>query len=270
MTGQRANVSVFDSVHALARSLSHDIRAGIAAARAEQRSFVLGCPGGRSPKPVYDELGRRLALRPVNLSHVHLVMMDDYVRETAKGFAHVDDRAHFSCRRFAREEIVEVINRGLPDDARLAPGRVWFPDPADPESYERRIEDLGGIDVFLLASGASDGHVAFNPPGSPRDCRTRVIRLADSTRRDNLATFPAFASLDEVPRFGVTVGVDTIARHSRAAVMILWGVGKRVAFARISSARGYEPDWPATIVTECRQARIVADAAAAAEPGESR
>ena len=33
------------------------------------------------------------------------------------------------------------------------------------------------VTLFLLASGASDGHVAFNPPGSPRD---RFIRIARS------------------------------------------------------------------------------------------
>ena len=41
--------------------------------------------------------------------------------------------------------------------------------PADPEGYEQRLADAGGIDLFLLASGAGDGHVAFNPPGADRD-----------------------------------------------------------------------------------------------------
>ena len=50
--------------------------------------------------------------------------------------------------------------------------------------------------------------------------------LAEETRRDNMQTFPDFRSLDDVPRFGVTVGIDTIARHSRQAVMIVWGEGQ--------------------------------------------
>ncbi len=253
---------VFDHVDALARALAAHLLARIQEADAAKRRFLLGCPGGRSPKPVYEAMARQLAERPADLSHLVIVMMDDYVRETSAGFDHVDGDAHYSCRRFAREELVGVLNQGLPAAARVEPDHVWFPDPADPERYETRIEDAGGIDVFLLASGASDGHIAFNPPGSPRLSRTRLITLAEATRRDNMATFPAFRSIDEVPRHGVSVGIDTIARLSRSAVMILWGEGKQQAFRRIASASRYEADWPATIVTECRDARVVADRAA--------
>ena len=81
-----------------------------------------------------------------------------------------------------------------------------MPDPADPEEYDKRIADVGGIDLFLLASGTSDGHVAFNPAGTPVGTRTRVVGLTEQTRRDNLTTFPTFGGLDEVPLYGVTVG----------------------------------------------------------------
>lgn len=257
------STTIFDHVDALARALAADLLARIREAGAANRRFLLGCPGGRSPMPVYEAMGRQLAEHPADLSHLVIVMMDDYVRQTATGFDHVDDRAHYSCRRFAREDLVGVLNRGLPPAARIGPGHAWFPDPADPERYETRLEEAGGIDVFLLASGSSDGHVAFNPPGSPRLSRTRIITLAEATRRDNMATFPAFRTIDEVPRHGVSVGIDTIARLSRSAVMILWGEGKQQAFRRITSAPHYEADWPATIVAECQDARIVADHAAA-------
>ena len=36
---------------------------------------------------------------------------------------------------------------------------------------------------------------------------------AESKRRDNLATFPGFASLDEVPERGVSVGLGTSVVH---------------------------------------------------------
>src|SRR5215469_17575484 len=51
----------------------------------------------------------------------------------------------------------------------IAPDRIWFPDPKSPSDYDGRIENAGGIDFFILASGASDGHVAFNPQGSARE-----------------------------------------------------------------------------------------------------
>ncbi len=56
--------------------------------------------------------------------------------------------------------------------------QLWYADPADPAAYDRRIAAAGGIDLFLLASGASDGHVAFNPPGSARRLRDPGDRTA--------------------------------------------------------------------------------------------
>lgn len=235
----------------------------IAQARAAGRSFLLGCPGGRSPKPVYDAMAAALATAPQDMSHVVIVMMDDYLAETPSGLDHVPIKSHFSCRRFARDDIAGVINSGLPPSFRIQAARIWFPDPRDPAAYDGRIDAAGGIDLFILASGASDGHVAFNPQGSRRDSRSRIVPLAEETRRDNMKTFPDFRALDEVPRFGVTVGIDTIARHSKQAVMIVWGEGKRLAFDRLSQAADYDPDWPASVVAICRAGDILADEAAA-------
>jgi glucosamine-6-phosphate deaminase len=136
---------------------------------------------------------------------------------------------------------------------------VWFPDARDPAAYETRIADAGGIDFFLLASGATDGHVAFNQPGAPRDSHTRVVPLSETTRRDNLKTSPSFGALKNVPLKGVTVGIDTIA-SAREAVMVVWGASKRLTLQRIVAASGYDPTWPATVIHECPLREIVADA----------
>ena len=186
-------------------------------------------------------------------------MMDDYVIPNRGGYDHVPIDAHYSCRRFAIEEIGKPLAH-LPG----APGRdrIWMPDPADPAAYDRRIADAGGIDLFLLASGASDGHVGFNPSGSPRDSTTRIVGLSTPTRTDNLRTFPKFGSLDDVPNHGVTVGIGTIADLSRSAVMVCLGAEKRPAAERIGAARSYDPTWPATIVTEILDAQLWTDRSA--------
>ena len=114
-----------------------------------------------------------------------------------------------------------------------------------------------------MASGASDGHVAFNPPGTEKSARTRIVRIADETRQDNLGTFPDFKDITEVPKYGVTVGPETMVDVSAIAIMELVGSHKNKAFERISSATKYESDWPATIVRECKDYYILADKAAA-------
>lgn len=233
--------------------------------RTPGRPFLLGCPGGRSLASTYAHLARLTA--DLDLSDLVVVMMDEYVESTGTGFVPVADTLAHSCRRFGRVEIVEPLNAGRPADRGISGDRLWLPDPADPSAYEDRIAGAGGVDLFLLASGAGDGHVAFNPPGTDADARTRVVGLPDSTRRDNLATFPSFEGrLEAVPRFGVTVGVATIRERSAEVVMVLHGVDKRRAAERLTGARAYDPDWPATVWLECRNPHLYLDRAAAARP----
>ena len=245
--------------HAAARLLDRIERARLAT-----RRFLLGSPTGRSPKPVFAAMARRLAANPQDLSHLTFVMMDEYLVPGRDALEYAPSDAPWSCHHFARVEIMAKLNAALPDAQRVSAESFWFPDPRDAAEYDARIDAAGGIDFFLLASGASDGHVAFNPPGSARESHTRIIELSEETRRDNLKTFPAFGTLDAVPRHGISVGVDTIVR-SREAMMIAWGEGKRLTVSRMRRADRYDRDWPATLVHECAAAEIVCDRAAAPE-----
>ncbi|MFD0522277.1 hypothetical protein [Paractinoplanes durhamensis] len=60
----------------------------------------------------------------------------------------------------------------------------------------------------------------------------------------------------------MTVGIDTIAGSSREVIMIVSGSHKHAAYQRIKAAKAYEPDWPATIVVECKNPTLIADRAA--------
>lgn len=224
--------------------------------------FLLGCPGGRSARTTYEHLARRAAERRLDLSGLVIVMMDEYVVPGPDGnlVSVGSDQLH-SCRRFALEEIVGRLNAPLPAEHQIRPENLWLPDPADPEAYEQRL--AAGIDVFLLASGASDGHVALNPPGAAADTRTRAVALPESTRRDNLATFPSFrGDLDAVPTHGVTVGIATIRERSREVLMLVHGEDKQRAVQRLTAAETYQPDWPATVLVDCRNPHLFVDRAA--------
>lgn len=233
------------------------------------RRFLLGCPGGRSASSTYRALAALAARTDLDLSHVVIVMMDDYlVRDGAGRFVREDPRAPHSCERFGREDILGRLNAAVPARHRIPAGNLWLPDPARPDAYDDQLADAGGVDLFLLASGASDGHIAFNPAGSDRTSRTRVVRLPDSTRTDNLATFTSFGGdLSNVPRFGVTVGIGTISSLSRSVLMLCHGPDKGRTVARLTAASGYEPGWPATVVTECRSPALLVDRAAADAAG---
>lgn len=214
-----AELREFADADELGRTLAREI--------VELSPALLGCPGGRSLVTTYRALPE--------LPETTIVMMDEYVPVPRTS-------AHHSCRGFAARH--------------LRAREIWLPDPDAPEEYDRRIAHAGGIDLFLLASGATDGHVAFLPPGSPREGRTSVVRLAESTRRDNLATFPEFKSIEDVPDRGVSVGLATIA-DARRLRLVMHGPDKRDATERLLSYERFDPEWPASIVHEHDDAEIL-------------
>jgi glucosamine-6-phosphate deaminase len=256
-------VSIFPDPEALAEALAGVLLAEIVEAAREGHRCLLGCPGGRSPRATYRALGRLAAASGSDLSHLVIVMMDEYAFLQAGGFVNCPADAHYSCHRAAEQEIVGVINAGLEPERRILAESVWFPDPADPGAYDERIQAAGGVDLFIVATGAGDGHVAFNPPGSPADSPTRIVEIAQSTRRDNLRTFPQFADIDEVPAYGVGVGLGTIAELSRQVVLIAHGEDKQYAVRRLAGYDDWEAEWPASIIYRCRGAQVMIDEAAA-------
>lgn len=175
---------VFATPDGLGAALAAEIADGIAAAAGQAgRRYVLGCPGGRSPRPVYRALARLTAARGLDLRHVVIAMMDEYVLPApGGGFRDIDHTAHHSCHRFAAEEIAGPLNAAAGPGRSMPADAVWFPSPQDPAAYDVRLAEAGGVDLFLLASGASDGHVAFNPPGTAADSGSRITALAETTR----------------------------------------------------------------------------------------
>lgn len=258
-----ARIRILPSAQAVADALSADIADRMAAHDAGP--FVLGCPSGRSGRLSYLALARRIADDGLDVRNLVIAMMDEYLVGAPPNLRAVPLDAECSGAAFARNEIAGPINSALRGAGRtdlVTPEQLWLPDPADPAGYDARLADAGGIDLFILATGSGDGHVAFNPPGSGADSGSRIVELAEQTRRDNLATFPGFGSLENVPSYGVTVGISTITALSKAAVLIATGAEKAPAIARIAAADGYDAGWPATVVHACRDPRILVDSAA--------
>lgn len=215
---------------------TEEIGAYVASLIAETPRGVIGCPAGRTPVPIY------AAMRTMDTSGLTVVMMDEFVTDDMQW---VPADAPHSCRGFARTHIPVDVQH--------------TPDPQNPSAYEALIESLGGIDLFILAMGATDGHVAFNPPGSAADSRTRIVTLAEETRADNMKTFPTFGSIDDVPRYGVSVGLGTIASHSRRVVMVAHGATKRAAVTRTLDLADFDGSWPASVIYNCADVQVVVD-----------
>ena len=211
-------------------------------------SAVLGVATGSSPLPVYRELVRRhQAGTAPDYAGVRFFTLDEYV-----GLP-VDSPASYR-RTIARE---------LTDQLGIDPAHVHAPDPAPDglpeagERYEQAIHEAGGVDLQLLGIG-SDGHLAFNEPGSSLVSRTRIKTLTEQTRRDN-ARF--FESADEVPRHVLTQGLGTI-RDAAHLVLIAAGDGKAAAVAAAVEG-AVTASCPASVLQLHPHATVVLDPSAA-------
>ncbi|HYU25618.1 MAG TPA: 6-phosphogluconolactonase, partial [Thermoanaerobaculia bacterium] len=105
--------------------------------------------------------------------------------------------------------------------------------------YEQAIGQAGGLGLTFLGLG-SNGHIAFNEPGTPWSSRTRVVELAESTRAANAALFPG----EPVPTHAITMGIATILA-SRQIVLLASGERKRPAMERLRSGERTE-EFPAS------------------------
>ncbi len=207
---------------------------------------VLGLGTGSSPLPVYDELADRHE-GGLDFSQASAFTLDEYVGLPA---------GH-------PESYREVIRREFTNRVNIAPENVHGPDgtagdiPAACQAYEEAIAAAGGVDLQLLGVG-TDGHLAFNEPGSSFASRTRIKSLIEQTRRDN-ARF--FNSLAEVPHHVLTQGLGTImeARH-----VILLATGAQKAQAVRDFVEGpVSAICPASVLQFHPHATVLLDEAAA-------
>jgi glucosamine-6-phosphate deaminase len=208
---------------------------------------VLGLATGSSPLAVYDELVARHK-EGLSFARAKAFMLDEYVGLPADH----------------PERYRNVIEREFASRVDFAPGAVQGPDglaedlPAACAAYEKSIADAGGVDLQLLGIG-TDGHIAFNEPGSSLASRTRIKTLTRQTREDNARFFGG--SVDDVPRHCLTQGLATImsARH-----LVLLASGRAKAEAVHQLVEGpVSAMWPATIMQLHPHATVLVDDAAA-------
>lgn len=176
---------------------------------------VLGLATGSSPLPVYDELAQRHASSGLSFADCHGFALDEYV----------------GLRPGHPESYREVVRREFTERVDIDPTHVHGPDGSAADvraacaQYEEAIRAVGGVDLQILGIG-TDGHIAFNEPGSSLTSRTRIKSLTEQTRADNARFFDG--DVDQVPHHVLTQGLGTIS-NARHVVLVAMGEGKAEA-----------------------------------------
>ena len=149
-------------------------------------------PTGSTPLGLFKELVNR----ELDWSAVMTYNLDVYI---------MNPNHPQSYQTFMKENLFNKIN--------IYPSNCQFPD-RNVQSYEERLKGIPA-DLCILGIG-TNGHIAFNEPGSSFDSRTRVVSLTEQTIKDNSRFFD---SVDDVPKQAITMGLGTIMDSKRIVLM---------------------------------------------------
>src|SRR2546425_9727729 len=159
-------------------------------------SAVLGRATGCTPRGLYQELVRLHKTEQLDFSRVTTFNLDEYVGLPVN---HPQSYHHFMHEHFFQHVNIPRQNINIPSG-------TTSNYPAFCQWYEKRIAECGGIDLQILGIG-SDGHIAFNEPGSSLSSRTPLKTLSKQNIHDKPRFFGRPA---DVPGYPITMGVGTI------------------------------------------------------------
>lgn len=232
---------------AVAATLAQLIRDHLACGR----PTVLGLATGSTPIGVYRELIRLHREESLSFGDVISFNLDEYWG--------LDGRHPQSYRAFMNQHLFNHIDIPL-WQTHVLDGAAQNADQ-ECRAFEARILAVGGVDVWLLGIG-SNGHIAFNEPGSPVHSRTRLVNLAPQTIATNsdgrFLKDPA-----DVPRCALSAGIGTI-RAARKIVLLATGASKAAAVA--AALKGpFSPHCPASMLQDHPDTTFVLDREAAGQ-----
>ena len=157
---------------------------------------VLGLATGSTPVEMYKALAADVKAKKVSFKNVKSWNLDEYW-----GLPGTHDQSY---RYFMDKNLFDLIDINKKNTHVLnGLAKDWKKEVA---AYEAAIKKAGGIDFQVLGIG-SDGHIAFNEPGSSLASRTRLVSLTPQTIKDNARFFKKAA---DVPKYALSMGVGTI------------------------------------------------------------
>jgi len=206
---EKLPVSVFENPKEASLSVAHRIANIIKAKQQNNEKAVLGLATGATPIAVYAELVRMHKEEGLSFKNVITFNLDEY----------------YPMHPNAAQSYVSFMNDNLFDHIDIEKDNVNIPDgtlklediPGFCLAYEKKIGDLGGLDIQILGIGRT-GHIGFNEPGSAPNSGTRLVTLDDLTIRDAARDF---GGKSFVPTKAITMGIGTIFK-AREIILMAW------------------------------------------------
>ena len=248
---EKLPVTVYPDQHIAARRVARRIADLIIRKQKKGENAVLGLATGVTPVGVYEELVRLHKTEGLSFKNVVTFNLDEY----------------FPMKPDSLQSYVAFMKENLFDHIDIDMANVHIPDgtlkleeiPAYCLNYEKKITSYGGLDLQVLGIGRT-GHIGFNEPGSAPNSGTRLVTLADLTRRDASKDFGGKAN---VPTKAITMGIGTIFK-AREIILMAWNA-KKAPIIKKAVEGEISSDVPATYLQLSDSVEFVLDQDAASE-----
>ncbi|WP_027120450.1 glucosamine-6-phosphate deaminase [Mycoplasmopsis lipofaciens] len=201
---------------------------------------------GNTPIGMYKILAKNNQAKKTTFKYAVTFNLDEYVG--------LDPKNPCSYHYFMNENLFNHID--------INPKNINFPNgigdiAKNAKKYEKIIEDNSQIDFMILGIG-TNGHIAFNEPGSTPDQLTREVELTASTIKSNRIYFD---NPNDIPKTAISMGIGSILKAKK---IILLASGAAKAEAIRNAIKGeISSSCPASFLQKHKNVTFIVDEEAA-------
>ena len=165
---------------------------------------ILGLATGTTPLGLYKLIIDDHRRNGTDYKHIRTVNLDEY-----QGLSSQNNQSY---AYFMRKNLFEYIN--INQDNTYIENGIAEDEDSECSHYNEILRQLPR-DLQLLGLG-SNGHIAFNEPGTSFQSETHLVSLTESTVRDNSRLF---SSISEVPKKAYTMGLKNIMDAKKILIL---------------------------------------------------
>lgn len=248
---EKLPVTVYTNEDIASKKVARRITDLIIRKQKKGENAILGLATGVTPIGVYRELVRIHKEEGISFKNVITFNLDEY----------------FPMKPTSSQSYVSFMKENLFDHIDIDMANVHIPDgtlkieeiPAFCLDYEKKITELGGLDLQILGIGRT-GHIGFNEPGSAPNSGTRLVTLDDLTRRDASRDF---GGKQNVPTKAITMGIGTIFK-AREIILMAWNI-KKASIIKKAVEGDISSEVPATFLQLSEHVEFILDQDAASD-----
>lgn len=248
---EKLPVTVYTNEEIASKKVARRITDLIIRKQKKGENAILGLATGVTPIGVYRELVRIHKEEGISFKNVITFNLDEY----------------FPMKPTSSQSYVSFMKENLFDHIDIDMAHVHIPDgtlkieeiPAFCLDYEKKITELGGLDLQILGIGRT-GHIGFNEPGSAPNSGTRLVTLDDLTRRDASRDF---GGKQNVPTKAITMGIGTIFK-AREIILMAWNI-KKASIIKKAVEGDISSEVPATFLQLSEHVEFILDQDAASD-----